>query len=561
MAGFNPTVPSNTIDPFPAATPLFPEYVEAAHARLVEYLKPISTLLGLLYLGHVAVLTWDDGYVGTQLYHSAFGLSLYFFLLRLILGRARIGSRWTHPVAGFSAGLVIIHALLQISVAGEPWATTHLMLIILGIGTLFLSRPWFTIMTALAVGGWLYLAWPHRAGPEWFHLGISLLLTTCLAAFLHERRLFSALELERRVLDEGYRIDLLNNITTEAKKAHDRYCILCEAALDPMILHDAGKIIESNPASEDIFGYSGAELRTMNIWSLFSPETRQTRKEEFALGSFKNLEAEGRRKDGTPFAAEVHSRRIGGQSSPQCLLVVKDVTEVKRMYDTMVETARRCESTLRHQSALLVLSTIRISSQNLEIVLRSIVDFAQRELPSLGGAFLILWDGSRRRFVIGAAQSLWTMELGPLSSGGEADHLITHLNQQKETAVETDLALDRFNLRSLFPREVPRSAVIIPLINDEGMFGFLLTVEPSPREYRREEIEFLQILAQRAVEACTQVNLQERLQDATSFLTRVAATKPVVMDEPPPEPPSPPPPPPPPLPPSPPNKRRTQRIF
>lgn len=551
MAGFNPTVPSDKIDPFPAATPLLAEYEAAAHARLVEYLKPISTLLGLLYLGHVAVLTWDDAY-GTQLYHSAFGLSIYFFLLRLILGRTRVGARWTHPVAGFSAGLVIIHALLQISTVGEPWATTHLMLIILGIGSLFLSRPWFTIMTALAVGGWFDLAWPHRANPEWFHLGISLFLTTIFAAFLHERRLFTALELERRVLDEGYRIDLLDNVTNEAKKAHDRYCILCEASLDPMILHENGKIIESNPASEEIFGYSSAELRTMNIWGLFSPETRQARKEEFGVGSFKNLEAEGRRKDGTPFAAEVHSRRVGGQSSPQCLLVIRDVTEVRKMYESMVQTARRCEATLRHQSALSVLSTIRISSLNIEILLRSVVDFAQRELPSYGGAFLILWDGGRQRFVVGAAQSAWTMELTPLATGGESEHLITFLNQQKETAVECDLVVDRFNLRSLFPRETPRAAVVVPLINDEGVFGFLLTVEPTPREYRREEIEFLQMLAQRAVEACTQVNLQERLQDATSFLTRVAQTKPAVMDTPPTDtPPTPPPP----------NKRRTQRIF
>ena len=182
MAGINPTVPTDRFDPFPAATPLAAEYVQASHARLIEYLKPISTLLGLLYLGHVAVLTWGDGY-GTQVYDSAFGISIYFFLLRLLLGRVRLGSSWTHPVAAFSAGLVIIHALLQLSTGGEPWATTHLMLIILGIGSLFLSRPWFTVMASLATGGWIYLALPHRADPEWFHLGMSLFLTTIFAAF------------------------------------------------------------------------------------------------------------------------------------------------------------------------------------------------------------------------------------------------------------------------------------------------------------------------------------------------------------------------------------------
>src|SRR5207244_11407440 len=57
----------------------------------------------------------------------------------------QVPGRWGHPLAAFLAGLLTVAELLQIYITHDPLLTSHLVLLILAVGSLFLAVDWFLI--------------------------------------------------------------------------------------------------------------------------------------------------------------------------------------------------------------------------------------------------------------------------------------------------------------------------------------------------------------------------------------------------------------------------------
>jgi len=120
-----------------------------------------------------------------------------------------------------------------------------------------------------------------------------------------------------------------NQLNTEAARK------LLHAATDAIIVVDArGVIVLANPQAEELFGYAADELVGETVETLV-PETGRARHRKFrarykgaphARPLLSGLSLEGRRKDGTTFAAEIALTPIDGGSEPLVASTIRDIS-------------------------------------------------------------------------------------------------------------------------------------------------------------------------------------------------------------------------------------------
>lgn len=132
-----------------------------------------------------------------------------------------------------------------------------------------------------------------------------------------------------------------------------RFRTLLESAPDAIIVvNREGKILIANRAVELMFGYTRAEILGCPVESLIPEQFRvahQQRREGFiraphtrAMGS--GLEIRGRRKDGSEFPADVALGISEGEGGMEVMAIVRDISERKRMEETIKDAERRYQS-------------------------------------------------------------------------------------------------------------------------------------------------------------------------------------------------------------------------
>ncbi len=175
--------------------------VRAALGEIVRSsLKPIVAGLAWLYgvyaFGHPVFI---GGQTGTFLAIVAAGTALLFLGLRL--GWSYLPSRvpWPHGIGTGIVTLVLGNTLLHFYLTNNILQSTNVILLLLGVGTLSLSTPWYALMAGMTLGGWgltVWATWPHEQLP---HYGFAVLSAAVLATVVHvaRRRSTSAGERER----------------------------------------------------------------------------------------------------------------------------------------------------------------------------------------------------------------------------------------------------------------------------------------------------------------------------------------------------------------------------
>lgn len=162
--------------------------------------------------------------------------------------------------------------------------------------------------------------------------GVPLYYANSLLGYIHTQY-----TKEYKELDENY-IDFLRLIATQAGtaihqaklystiKKNEKYTrTVLNSIKDGIITINDDFIIESsNPAVENIWGYSSSELIGQKLDILFHPEIEGksylTDKESFGI-----------KKNGEKFPIEIDISEINFQDKKATLVVIKDVTEQKRM--------------------------------------------------------------------------------------------------------------------------------------------------------------------------------------------------------------------------------------
>ena len=121
------------------------------------------------------------------------------------------------------------------------------------------------------------------------------------------------------------------------RESEERFRLLSDAAIEGVVIHDNGIIIDANRRLCEMFGYELDELLGANVFDLPSPEYLGTIMEHVRSGSPARYEVEGRRKDGSTFVAEITGRPMLYRGRQVRVATMHDVTERKRAE----ENARR----------------------------------------------------------------------------------------------------------------------------------------------------------------------------------------------------------------------------
>ncbi len=126
-------------------------YDEAVAAALPE----VSGLLSMLFIG-LAVLEplLLRGDTAVAMTAAAVGTALILAVLYVLVTRGSTPSGWGHPLTAFVTLLIAVNVLLNLGLSKQPWQTSSLMVVLVGLGSGLLDRRWFLGVVAVC-----WLAW------------------------------------------------------------------------------------------------------------------------------------------------------------------------------------------------------------------------------------------------------------------------------------------------------------------------------------------------------------------------------------------------------------------
>jgi PAS domain S-box-containing protein len=113
------------------------------------------------------------------------------------------------------------------------------------------------------------------------------------------------------------------------QESEERFRRLAEAAFEGIAVHEEGRIIDSNQALADLFGYSSAELLGKSALELTVPEARAFIGLHMETAAHDSYETIGLRKDGSTLLIELSSRTTPYQGRLARVVAIRDITRHK----------------------------------------------------------------------------------------------------------------------------------------------------------------------------------------------------------------------------------------
>jgi PAS domain S-box-containing protein len=154
---------------------------------------------------------------------------------------------------------------------------------------------------------------------------------------------FFNLTLRRRVRSKTAELDALMR---ELAKSEERYRLLFEMESDAILLMTTpeGEILEANQAACDMHGYTAGEMRRLTVLEL-SAEPHET--ERVVRDRTENVPMRWhRRKDGSAFPAEIHSRHFELHGRSLRISALRDITARKKAENALLESRKLLEHVL-----------------------------------------------------------------------------------------------------------------------------------------------------------------------------------------------------------------------
>ena len=288
--------------------------------------------------------------------------------------------------------------------------------------------------------------------------------------------------------------------------------------MDGLITMDhEGRIVDFNPAAEQIFGYRGSEVIGQPLADIIIPPTlreqhRRGLAHYLATGEApvlgRRLEIVGQRADGSVIPVELSITQMPG--APMFTGFLRDITERKQAEQKLQAQLGRLDLLNRITRAI----GERLDLQSIfQVVIRSLED----DLPIDFGC-LCLYDPTDEVLTVtsvGVRSEGLALELAltgqariALAQSGLAGCV------RGQVVYEPDLSQVQLPFLQQLARGGLHSLVAAPLLVESKVFGVLMTARRQPHSFSSGECEFVQQLSEHVALAAHQAQLHASLQQA-----------------------------------------------
>lgn len=304
------------------------------------------------------------------------------------------------------------------------------------------------------------------------------------------------------------------------RESHERIRAIVETALDGLITMDhEGRIVEFNPAAEQIFGYHSSEVIGRPLAEVIIPLALRERHsrglahylatgEASVLG--KRIEIVGQRADGSAVPVELSITRIPGASAPMFTGFLRDITERKQAEQKLRTQVSRLELLSRTTRAI-------GERQDLQSIFQVVIRSLEDNLPidfgcvflndQLSNVLTVACVGGRSKAL--ALKLTMTEQVRiAIDPNGLARCV------QGQLVYEPDIAEVQFPFPQRLVRAGLRSLVAAPLLVEDNVFGVLIAARKHAHGFSSGECEFLRQLSEHVALAAHQAQLHSALQQA-----------------------------------------------
>jgi PAS domain S-box-containing protein len=334
----------------------------------------------------------------------------------------------------------------------------------------------------------------------------------------------------------------------ELRRSEARKSAIFNAAHDAIISIDAsGAIVDLNPATEALFGFTREELLGAELASKLVPE-RLRGQHRRALNRFletrhptildRRVEMPALRADGTEIPVELTVTLVPGPDDLLFTAYLRDISDVRSLEhqrsDVLaIERSARAtaETTNDRLSFLADASVVLTSSLNYRKTLSKIAKLAVPRIADLCSVEMLEGDGSISSIdivhanpamadLVAAYRARFTPE-----EGSAIHRVISTARSELYTEIAEDLVRENVpddEGQELIRRLQLRSAMVVPLVARGRAMGAitLVTTERSRRTYGQADLEFAEDLARRAALAVDNARLYEERSHVARTLQR-----------------------------------------
>ncbi|MBL8796810.1 MAG: PAS domain S-box protein [Planctomycetia bacterium] len=110
----------------------------------------------------------------------------------------------------------------------------------------------------------------------------------------------------------------------------DRLQLFFDAALEGIVVHVKGAILEANPPAATLFGVTVADMLGRDLLEFAAPESHDLIHRHIDACFEGTYAVTGLRRDGSTFPQELHTRHTEYRGQKVCIVVLRDISERKR---------------------------------------------------------------------------------------------------------------------------------------------------------------------------------------------------------------------------------------
>lgn len=381
------------------------EQIQAALDEIVlSSLKPLSMGLAILYVLLAVAHKWTLEPSASQVMTPvALITAIVFVFIFNLLSKNRVSAPSSHALAGVIGIVVGVNGLMQLVLTLREGQTTNLMVLILGMGILFLDYRWFGIVAALTFAGWFGILQLVPFPGSWLPFGIGMVAVTVLSTIVLTFRLRTFRRIEELHQQDQVRQDhleralsrtetarqgeseartALEGAVQELQDSEERFRRLADATFEGILIHRNGFIRDCNQRAAEMFGIPIEKLTGRRLQDFIEADAEGHDPVHLEDPTARQVEAQARRDDGVAFPVEIARTAATVSGERVTVSVVRDVTRQHEAERLLRAAAEAAEESNRAKSTFLA-----NMSHELRTPLNAVIGFSNILKKNREGSF------------------------------------------------------------------------------------------------------------------------------------------------------------------------------